>query len=150
MPPNHNLSVCRPTQTHEKIRDSRCLYIHPMNQPFRNRRRRLQRLMRHQIQNRDIPRVTDAGQYRQLELRTNGAKLIIIETRQIRCGTSAPDEYNGIKRTLILFGDLFQRRNNGLRRSVALHGRTEKGGLEPVRTMLQLVFEIFITRCRRR
>ena len=45
----HNLPIRRPTKPHKEIRNPRGLYIHPVNQPFSNGGRCLQRLMRHHI-----------------------------------------------------------------------------------------------------
>ena len=79
MAAKHNLPIRRPTEPHKEVRNPRGLCLHPMNQPFGNGGRCLQRLIRHQIQNGNIPCMADAGQYRQLELRANGAELVVIE-----------------------------------------------------------------------
>ena len=94
-----------------------------MNKPFGTGRRSLQRFVRHQIQDRYVAGVTDAGKYRQFALRTHGAEGVVVKTTEICCGSSASDDDHGIKSLTVY---LIQRRDDRGRSPFALHRSPEK------------------------
>ena len=71
---DEDLSFGGALQAYQQICYACHLVIHPMNEPFRNSSRGFQRLMRYEIKYRHIPRMSDSGDDRQVELRADGAE----------------------------------------------------------------------------
>ena len=61
---NENLPLCGAMQPNQQVCYAVVLFVHPMNQPFGNSGRGLQRLMCHEVQHRYIARVTYTGKDR--------------------------------------------------------------------------------------
>ena len=60
-------------QAREQQVDPLCLFVHPMDQPFGDRGRGLEGIVRHHVQDRHVARVPDTAYYRDLVLRADSA-----------------------------------------------------------------------------
>ena len=116
-----------------------------MDKPFGNGGGRLERLVRHQVQHTHIPCVPDAAQNGQFELRTDGAERITVETTEVGCRTSATDDSNAVEERLLAY--LFKGGEDGFLGSFALHGGGEELCLKSKTAVVQLMLEVFVTRC---
>ena len=58
--------------------------------------------MRHEVEHRHIARVTDAGEDRQFELRTDSTERVFVETGEVGSGSAATNDSDAIKRRAYL------------------------------------------------
>ena len=86
-------------ESEDEVGDAVHLFVHAMDEPFGDGGRGLERLMGDEVQDRYVAGVTDTGEDRQFELRTDGAELVVIEAGEVGGGTTASDDYDGVVRT---------------------------------------------------
>ena len=67
----------------EQFCDAVLLLLHAVDEPFGNGGRRLERLMGDEIEDGDVACVSDAGEDRELELRTDGAEGVVVEAGEV-------------------------------------------------------------------
>lgn len=79
-------------ESEDEVVDAVHLFVHAMDEPFGDGGRCLERLMGDEVQDRDIAGVTDTGEDRQFELRTDGTELVVIKTGEVGGGTTAADD----------------------------------------------------------
>ena len=83
----------------EKVNYAVLLGLHAMDEPLSNSGRRLECFVRDEVENGDVACVTDTGEDRQFELRTDRTKRISVETTEIRRSSAAPDDGDAVERT---------------------------------------------------
>ena len=140
MTPDEDLPLGGALKSHEQIVDTRHLIVHAVDKPLGHSGRGLQGLMRHQIEHGHIARMPDTGEDRQVELRTDGAELVVVEATQISRRSAASNDYNAIVRTLYLV----QGSDDRLGGSFSLHGGSEELCLKAIVAVVQLVLEILV------
>ncbi len=139
MTPDEDLPLGGALKSREQVVDTRHLIVHAVDKPLGHSGRGLQGLMRHQIEHGHIARMTDTGEDRQVELRTDGAELVVVEATQISRRSAASNDYNGIKALYLVQGS-----DDRLGGSFSLHGRAEELRLKAVVAGIQLVLEILV------
>ncbi len=139
MTPDEDLPLGGALKSHEQIVDTRHLIVHAVDKPLGHSGRGLQGLMRHQIEHGHIARMTDTGEDRQIELRTDGAELVVVEATQISRRSAASNDYNAIKARYF-----FQCRDDRLGGSFSLHGGSEELCLKAVVAGIQLMLEVLV------
>ena len=86
-------------KTCEKVYDAILLGLQAMDEPLGDRSRCLERFVRDEVEDGDVACMTDTGEDRQFELRTDRTKRITVETTEIRRSSAASDDGDAVERT---------------------------------------------------
>jgi hypothetical protein len=108
----------------EQFCDAVLLFLRAMDEPFGDGGRRLERLMSHEVEDRYVACVSDAGEDRELELRTDRAEGVVIEAGEVVGCTAAsydddtvernkPTPSPSLKGGVYFVGDLFEGGEDG-------------------------------------
>ena len=132
------------TQVFQRI----CLAATAVNEEHCHGGRCLQTRVCHQINDRVVPFVTDAGQNRQRKLCHIRGKFVTIKTGQITgCATASDDDHH--VPSICLSGNRIKRTDNAFLHPLPLHDGGKKFGSEAEGRMGKLVEEVFVARCGR-